>query len=51
MPLFCNKISDGPELQLEDIMGNLNINASVKTFGKPSYNEDNTNNFDFTKYG
>ena len=41
-PLFCNNISDGPELQLEDITGKLNIKASVKTFGKPSYKEDNT---------
>ena len=43
IPLFCKRISEGPELQFEEIIGMLNIIASVSTFGKPSYRDESIN--------
>ena len=42
-PFPFNKISLGPVGQLEEIINFFKVNASNKTFGKPSYFEDNIN--------
>ena len=50
-PIPLSKISLGPVGQSEDIINFFNATASRRTFGDPSYFEDNTNKSLFFMYG